>query len=359
VIYGTAINTHGFVYQLTPPASGVGLWTFKNLHAFNGTDGDMPTGRLLLSGGKLFGSTDTPDPNGTNDLFELTPPAVAGKAWGFSVVHLFSTAVPDRGEAGGLLLNKAGQLVGVAEIGGPSSNGTVFAMTPPAKAGAQWVETVLHAFNVTDGLNPVADLLQDTDGTLYGTTTDGGAHNYGSVFQLTPPAAGKTRWTLKTLYSFTGLSDTGFPQQKLAFDAAHQHLYGISNVVITGQSETVFSLTRPSGTATKWTYSLIHTFAYNNVSGNYYPQAVVVIDNAIYGTTKSGGQYSGGMIYRLSPPTKAGGAWTETIMHSFTNGPTDGATPGELTVGAQGILYGTTISGGPSGDAGGAFSFKP
>ena len=77
------------------------------------------------------------------------------------------------------------------------------------------------------------------------------------------------------------------------------------------------------------------------------------------GTTKGGGTYDGGIIYRLNPPATASGAWTETILHDFTNGRADGASPGELTAAGNGVFYGTTISGGPPGDAGGVFSFKP
>jgi uncharacterized repeat protein (TIGR03803 family) len=358
VIYGVVGNRYGFIYQLTPPGSGKGLWTLRNLHAFDGSDGNMPTGAPLLSGGNLYGATDTPDAFAVSNIFELTPPVTAGKPWGFSVLHQFSTAVPDRGQAGGLIMDKAGQLVGVADIGGQHSDGTIFTLTPPAKAGGRWVEGVLHAFYVADGLNPIGDLIQDTDGTLYGTTDAGGAHNYGTVFQLSPPVAPATKWMLKTLYSFTGGSDTGFPQQKLAFDATHQHLYGISGIAITGQQGTVFSLTRPVGAAKKWTYSLLHTFVHDNVDG-YYPQAVVFLGGKLYGTTKGGGRYDGGIIYSLSPPAKAGGAWTQTILHDFSNGRADGASPGELAVDADGVLYGTTISGGPTGDAGGVFSFTP
>ena len=358
VIYGEVTNAHGFIFQLTPPASGSGLWAFKNLHAFDGSDGDMPGGPVLLRGGNLYGATDSEDAFAVTNIYELTPPTTTGKPWGFSVLHQFATAVPDRGGVGGLLANKSGQLVGAADIGGPHSDGTILTLSPPAKAGGQWTEGVLHNFHITDGLNPIGDLLQDTDGTLYGTTNGGGAHNYGSVFQLSPPVAKATNWTLKTLYSFTGKSDTGFPQQKLAFDASHQHLFGISGIAITGQEGTIFSLTRPAGTATKWTYNLLHTFVQNNVDG-YYPQAVIFMDGRLYGTTKAGGQYDGGIIYSLSPPAKAGRAWTQAILHNFTNGRTDGASPGELSVGADGMLYGTTISGGPTGDAGGAFSFKP
>jgi uncharacterized repeat protein (TIGR03803 family) len=358
-IYGQVDNAYGFIFQLTPPASGSGLWTFKNLHAFNGNDGNMPVGSLLLSDGKLIGSTGSSDPNGISNVYELAPPATAGKPWSLSQLHIFSATVPDRGGSGTLLTNKAGQLVGEASLGGPNSNGTIFALTPPAKAGGKWVEKVLYAFTGKDGLFPIGGLLQDTDGTLYGTTTNGGGRlSYGTVFQLSPPAPGKTKWTHTILYSFTGQSDTGFPQQKLAFDASHQHLYGISGIAITGQQGTVFSLTRPAAGQKHWTYSLLHTFKQDFVDG-YLPQAVVVIGKNIYGTTKGGGTYDGGIIYRLSPPAKAGGAWTETILHDFTNGRTDGASPGELTAAGNGVFYGTTISGGPPGDAGGVFSFKP
>ncbi len=136
----------------------------------------------------------------------------------------------------GLIMDKAGQLLGTTYQGGAHTGpfkgggGTVFALTPNA-AKTEWTETVLYSFcaqeRCTDGWNPDAGLIMDKAGHLYGTTFEGGAHEYGTVFALTPNAA-KTTWTETVLYSFCAqerCTDGESPDAGLILDKAG-HLYG-------------------------------------------------------------------------------------------------------------------------------------
>ncbi len=116
---------------------------------------------------------------------------------------------------------------------------------------------------------------------------------------------------------------------------------------------------------------MIYLFTALNGDGAY-PAAGVVLgkDGALYGTTTYGGSatsnspcvYMGatpgcGTVFKLTPPTTPGGAWTETILHSFTGQNGEGSIPGPLTLSANGVLYGPTFSGG--GGAGTIFALQP
>ncbi len=105
----------------------------------------------------------------------------------------------------GLIADKAGNLYGTTIAGGDLDAGTVFQLVPPATGKTAWTLNTLVSFNTRNGKAPVGRLLLDDAGNLYGTTTAGGPgrSNVGTVFQLSPPPKGKTAWTLKTLFAFT------------------------------------------------------------------------------------------------------------------------------------------------------------
>ena len=110
------------------------------------------------------------------------------------------------------------------------------------------VETVLYSFaGGSDGAGPIAGLITDKDGALYGTTLEGGTAGYGTVFKLTPPAKGQTAWTPTVLYRFTGGSNGANPHYGgLIFDkqgALYGATYGGGSANYGG---TVFKLTPPA-----------------------------------------------------------------------------------------------------------------
>ncbi|HUA17086.1 MAG TPA: choice-of-anchor tandem repeat GloVer-containing protein [Verrucomicrobiae bacterium] len=260
-----------------------------------------------------------------------------------------------------LIPDGKGNFYGTTEYGGSvgspyNFDGTVFELSP--KSGGGWTETVLYSFGVVsgDGIQPVAGLVFDSAGNLYGTTLSGGAHNEGTVFELSPQSGGG--WTEKILYSFGATAtDANSPRRgTLVFDAKG-NLYGTTNQGGTNGASpgdgAVFELS--PGTGGVWTEKVIYSFGANTTDG-LNPRSGVVFDAAghLYGTTYAGGPYSCGTstcgtVYELTPGS--GSTWTEKILHNFNLNDVDGANPvGGVIFDGQGNLYGTTYYGGNYGN---------
>jgi uncharacterized repeat protein (TIGR03803 family) len=155
----------------------------------------------------------------------------------------------------------------------------------------------------------------------------------------------------KILHSFKTNAD---PYGSLIFDAAG-NLYGTTRGGGTHGAGTVFELMPKAGGG--WTEKILHSFDLNGNDG-WSPQAGLIFDSAgnLYGTTPAGGTYTHGTVFELSP--KSGGGWTEKVLHDFENG-TDGSTLYDgLTIDASGNLYGTSPRGG-SYDYGNVFELTP
>jgi uncharacterized repeat protein (TIGR03803 family) len=202
-------------------------------------------------------------------------------------------------------------------------------------------ESVLFSFNNQDGNEPLAGLVSDASGNLYGTTFYGGAYAVGTVFELTPREIG---WKETVLYNFNDIGNDGFfPNSRLVFDAAG-NLYGTTFFGGDFEVGTVYKLSPSAGGG--WTESIVHSFDANGGDGHY-PHGGVLVDASgnVYGTTADGGSTNDGTVYKVTPA--GGGAWTETVLHSFIGA--DGANPySDLVMDGWGNLYGTTASGGSS-----------
>jgi uncharacterized repeat protein (TIGR03803 family) len=316
----------------------------KVLHNFNadGMDGENPYAGLIFdAAGNLYGTTSDGGTSNSGTLFELTP--AAGGTWTEKVLHSFSGGADGTHPYAGLIFDAAGNLYGTTDLGGAYGYGTVFELTPAA--GGTWTEKVLHNFNNdgTDGIEPLAPLIIDAAGNLYGTTYQGGAYNsYGTVFELTPAAGGT--WTEKVLHSFGSGTDGLIPYGGLIFDAAG-NLYGTTAYGGTNDLGTVFELTPAAGGT--WTEKVLWSFG--NSTDGAYPWAGLIFDGAgnLYGTTSGGGTYGHGTMFELMPA--AGGTWTEQVLHNFGSG-TDGSLPqASLILDGAGNLYGTTNDGGSYG----------
>ena len=180
-LYGE--NSSG-VFELTQ--SG-GIWTEKLiLPAAIFTDGGSGSG-LTTVGGNIYGI-------GSGKVFELSPRS--GGGWKAKVIHEF--AISGTNAEGTLIADAAGNLYGTT-AGGGLGFGTVYKLT--LETTGKWKLTVLYAFknNGTDGENPWGGVVLDSAGNLYGTTQNGGTSGYGTVFELSPPQAGKTAYTEKVL----------------------------------------------------------------------------------------------------------------------------------------------------------------
>jgi len=351
-LYGTTNEggVHGFgtAFELSPRQGGG--WTETVLRSFDnsGTGGAYPYGDLLLDhAGNLYSTTGTGGSTGDGVVFELSPRQ--GGGWTETVLHTFAFNGTDGADPGfvNLIFDGAGNLYGTTTEGGIYDVGTVVKLTPQG-AGGGWGETVIYNFGLgADGAIPYAGLVMDSAGNLYGTTVIGGIHGWGTAFELSPDGSGG--WTEKVLHSFNrNGSDGAQPFSSLVFDTAG-NLYGITNLGGIHDSGTAFQLS-PNSNGT-WTERVLHSFGGNNGDGSV-PFAGLIIDSAgnLYGTTEFGGiYYAGGTVFELSP--NGSGGWTEKVLHSFNYfSGTDGYNPmGVLLRDSAGNLYGTTTLGGIHG----------
>jgi uncharacterized repeat protein (TIGR03803 family) len=253
----------------------------------------------------------------------------------------------------GLVMDAAGNLYGTTLSGGAHSSGTVFELMP--QAGGGWTGKVIHTFgaNSGDGIRPEAGLVIDSAGNLYGTTHEGGLHGGGIAFELLPTSSGG--WTEKLLHAFGSVNDGSASTANLIFDAAG-NLYGTTVLGGTFRAGTVFELMPAAGG--HWTEKILHSFHGGSTDGGN-PGGAVIFDAAgnLYGTTSGGGTNGAGTVFELTPT--AGGSWTERLLHTFLADGTDGTSPtGNLVFDAAGNLYSTTDGGGANG-GGTVFELTP
>lgn len=249
-------------------------------------------------------------------------------AWAATEQVLYSfNGTTGREPSGGLIFDKAGNLYGATSEGGAHDLGVVFELTPASGGG--WTETVIHSFNGSDGDSPTAPLVFDQEGNLYGTTSRGGT-DYGTVFELTPNADGS--WSESVLHSFTGGDDGAFPLPGLAIDPAG-NLYGTTYMGGRYKVGVAFELLP---TSSGWKHKVLWTFG---PKGGKWPQGGLIFDQAgnLYGTTSGGGK-GVGVAFELT--SNANGAWKETVLYVFFR--RDSQPVGQLTFDGQGNLYGTT-----------------
>lgn len=264
----------------------------------------------------------------------------------YRVIHTFTGASDGAAPQAGVTVDRAGNLYGTASVGGVGF-GTVYKLT---RGGTNWVVMPLYNFaGGIDGEFPQAGVVIGANGTLYGTTTFGGAPGWGTVFNVAPAANACTTalcpWKEAVLYSFQGGSDGGHPRYgDLTFDTAG-NAYGTTYDEGHDDSGTVFQL-RPSGDG--WTEDVLYRFL--GASDGKGPMSGLIFDNTgnLYGTTFKGGQFALGTIFQLQP---SGSSWTESVLYSFT-GQDDGDGPiGGLVVDPSGNLLGTTADGVSNGGA--------
>ncbi len=320
----------------------------------------------------------------------LATASIASAEWKEKVLYSFEGDPDDgTGPAAGVAFDKAGNLYGTTEFGGggscggPDQCGMVFQLQPPTQKGGGWTENILHAFKgepYKDGDTPAGGLIIDDAGNLYGTTAYGGAGpclllgglvGCGTVFELSPPAQKGGAWTYTILYSFQGNKDGQYPQGNLIFDG-HGNLYGATQFgggrgynncnQYYGYCGTIFELSPPKQRGGNWTENVLYSFKgvdKGAVGDGADPNGGLIFDSrgVIYGTTYFGGRTQGecndgtagrgcGTVFKLEPPTKKGGAWTESQLYKFKSG-RDGKLPAAgLIFDNGGNLYGTASSSG-------------
>ena len=328
----------GVVFTLSPAG------TETVLHNFKGGDGANPHADLILdAAGNLYGTAlgggvegGFCGGDGTCGLvFKLSPTGTE------TVLHSFTGGEDGANPLAGLLRDAAGNLYGTTYVGGAFSFGVVFELIRCSSAPSGYDFKVLYSFKGgADGANPEAGLIKDAAGNLYGTTFFGGVKSTACLEGASCGVVFKVSpsGTEKVLYSFTG-PDGANPQAGLVRDAAG-NLYGTTSGGGADDHGVVFELVRCSSVASGYEFKVLHTFTGYPTDGAS-PVAGLLRDAAgnLYGTTEAGGASEFGVVFKLSP------TGTEKVLHSFTNGK-DGATPrAGLIQDAVGSLYGTALGG--------------
>ena len=345
-LYGTTQEGgmgYGTVFKLARKNS---RWIITPLYQFaGGYDGAEPAARVTIGpDGALYGSTNFGGYGGgcggCGTVFSLRPPPVpcptALCPWTKTTIYRFLGNPDGERPQGDLTFDQAGNLYGTTFEGGADGYGTVYKLT---QTNGNWSEDILLSFlGDGNGAYPLAGVILDNAGNIYGTslTTTG---NGGQIFELTPSGPG---WTKHDLYNFQGGSDGSAPEGGLVFDQAG-NLYGAATNGGSGGGGTAFELVHANG---EWSFSLLYSFAGPSYGG---ATATLLMDSSgnLFGTAQIDGAYGYGSVFKL---TRTDNGYTYTSLHDFT-GESDGGTPrSTLVFDGAGNVYGTASTGGSGVD---------
>ncbi len=299
--------------------------------------------------GNLFGTTF----GGDGTVYELVYSGTKNK-YTHKVLHNFcsKTDCTDGGfPTSGLIADQSGNLYGTASGGGAHDGGVIYTESFDQLSG-KWTYKVLYSFcakaNCTDGKTPFAGLTADDSGNLYGTTYNGGANGFGSIYELEFDQT-KQKWVEKVLYSFncsqSGCAAGANPDFGLYLDP-FGNFFGVANDGPSGGGvafEMSFNQAKQ-----KWVYATIYNFcSEQNCPDGSDPSGRLVADSSgnLYGVTSSGGTHGEGTVYMLSG---SGNQWGHSVLYNFCISETcpDGETPtGVLYLDASNNIYGTVPSG--------------
>jgi uncharacterized repeat protein (TIGR03803 family) len=351
----------GTVYEITATGKENVLYSFQG-----GNDGAESQSMLIadkigaLYGETVYGGGSSGCAYGCGTVFKLVP---SKSGWTESVLYAFQGGTNDgENPQGGLVMTKSGALVGTTFQGGGATFcgggcGVVFELTP---SGSTYTEKIVHAFKSGPpaGLGPVAALVADNSGNLYGTTLYGGLATgdckkspsgrpgCGTVFKLTP--SGST-YTESVLYRFKGKTDGRYPRASL-LPGPNGVFYGLTELggAKKGSGNGTFFELVPNGSSYK--EKVIYSFQGGGDGSDPDDTPGLVADKSgnLYGTTADGGGASAcsggcGTIFKL---TSSGSSFTESVLYAFQGG-TDGVKPfGSVVIDGKPKLLGPTFNGG-------------
>jgi hypothetical protein len=337
----------GTVFKLAPEDNG--QWRETVLHSFqnDGSDGYYPAAGLNLdTSGNLYGTTSEGGANRVGTVFELTRKADGS----YRETVLYSFCSVDQCADGmwpyaGLIFDAKGNLYGTTYQGGATTvGGTVFQLSRD-KAGT-WSETTLASFNGAGG--PLGGVIFDKAGNLYGTVSSwyGGCSFSGSVFEL--KAVAKHRWKQIGLHNFFNNGKDGVcPIAGVILDP-QGNLYGTTT--LGGRYDAGITFKLVPGVHGSWKETIVHSF---NINEGAEPYGGLVRDTAghLFGTLAGGGSYGLGNVFELTPSkqTASSNGFTEKILLNFDG--SDGIYPfAGLILDSAGNLYGATYYGGNLSD---------
>ncbi len=333
--YGGGSAGNGGVYQMKYNGS---TWVFTPISDLS-AGGAEPLARVVFGpDGHLYGTTFKGQNFQPGIVFNLTPPLSICKAakcyWTEESRHVFPSFDGD-GETlrdGDLIWDQQGNMYGTTAGGGTNGMGTVFQMPSP-----YWAEAPIYNFSGPDGNDPEDGVVTDNNRNFFGTTYFGGAHNDGTVFKLWyVPGVG---WQELVLYSFTNGTDGAHPIAGVILDSSG-NLYGATYQGGSANGGTVFELT-PSGDT--YTFKLLYSLPAANLNSGPSQSLSMDASGNLYGTTYRGGAFQMGSIFKLA---NTGDTWTYTSLHDFTGGADGALPQTQVTIDTDGTLYGTAYQGG-------------
>ena len=298
------------------------------LYTFTGGNdgGESDAGVIRDSGGNLYGTTSAGGSSGAGVVFKVS------KAGHETVLYTFTGGNDGGAPLAALIRDSAGNLYGTTGFGGTAGGGVVF------KVDASGNETVLHTFTRgRGGSEPdTAGVISDASGNLYGTVAFGGTGGQGTIYKL------NTKGVATVLYTFPGPADGQYPYNVAVAFSPDGGLYGATFYGGPEGSGVVYQLDGQGNDTVLHSFSLFTPNDYGQPIGN------LVRDSAgdFYGTTYIGQAEAGygyGVVYKLDT---AGNA---RVVHNFTNGPDGGNPYGGVIIDSKGNLYGTASGGGASG----------
>ena len=314
----------GAVFRLNPAGTQLIIQ-----YSFTNKDGDgiyPSNGLIQAKDHHLYGTTIEGGTNAQGVVFEMTTTGPAATIYSFGGQGVNGEGNDGASPSGGLVQGSDGNFYGTTRFGGSDDDGTVFRLPSGNKA------PTVHSFTGTgtEGVEPLAGLVQGTDGYFYGTTYDGGSQNYGTVFRVTPGGS------LTTLHDFVNDGADGIHPEAALVQGRNGYFYGTTAGGGSQNYGTVFRMT-PAGKVT-----VLHSFVNNGTDGiTPYSALTQGTDGAFYGTTYYGGSQNYGTVFRMTP------AGVLSVLHSFTGTGTDGMYPNAgLIQGTDGLYYGTTEYGG-------------
>jgi uncharacterized repeat protein (TIGR03803 family) len=290
----------GDIFKITPTGTVTGRFTF------DGTDGGYVSAGLTLAlGGDFYGAASQGGSFGFGTVFKVTPGGAVTTLYNFTngADGAYPSAPPIQGVEGNFYGN-ASSCAGL-----PSGNecipfdtdGSIYKITP------EGAFSVLHTFSGPDGINPFGQLVQGTDGYLYGTTLDGGAHGVGTVFKIS------TEGDFTLLYTFDG-THGAHPLAGGLIQGYDGNFYGMASQGGASGAGLLFKIT-PGGKL-KVVYDLANSGCCSNPVGGL----VQATDGNFYGTTVFGGN-----VFRITPSGEftdladIGGS-PQSVMLQHTNG---------------------------------------
>jgi hypothetical protein len=330
------------------------IYSFKS---GNANDGNWPLSDLVADvSGNLYGTTSQGGNSsclgysGCGTVFELKRTSTG---WEEEVLYRFSGRGDGAYPNSGPIIDAAGNLFGTTIQGGSNSCyggcGTVFELI---RGKHSWTEQVLYTFaGSNDGIDPVGGVIFDTNGNLYGATSQGGTGSScslfgcGTVFELSPSVDGS--WKETIVYNFTGSTDGGHPASRLIFDQSG-NLYGTTggsgNYTCThiGGCGNAYRLAPGSGGS--WTETALYDFKREGGQGIFPSGSLLLKGNGeLYGATTSGGD-GDGTVFELHESGKD--IWQRSSLHIFYGTP-DGKRPADSLIhGNEDVFFGVTNEGG-------------